>query len=110
MKARTRLRYRLGGKDERPWIPTFQVKPSILGLVELVHPFDQIGSKIRILLLVGALSAGFPAFAAIQLGSRLELFADDFMIERQDGVKLKLQEPKLAGVVLKRGRDLFAGT
>jgi len=48
-----------------------------------------------------------PATAAaspIAIGSRLELFVDDFLIERLDGAQLKLHEPCLAGVALRFDR------
>jgi hypothetical protein len=38
------------------------------------------------------------------LGSRLELFVDDYLIERLDGSSLKLHEPALAGVSLRFDR------
>lgn len=37
---------------------------------------------------------------AIDLGSRLELFVDDFLIARQEGTQLKLHAPRLAGVAI----------
>ena len=48
-----------------------------------------------------ALAVCLRASAAIQLDSRLELFVDDFLIERLDGAALKLHEPNLAGVALR---------
>jgi len=44
------------------------------------------------------------ASAIIQLGNRIELFVDDFLIERFDGAALKLHEPTLAGVALRFDR------
>ena len=38
---------------------------------------------------------------ALDIGSRLELFADHYLIDRMDGTTLRLHEPKLAGVALK---------
>ena len=46
------------------------------------------------------LTAGSP----LTLGSRRELFVDDYLIERLDGTSLKLHEPKLAGVTLRFDR------
>ena len=40
------------------------------------------------------------AAEAITIGSRLELFVDDFLIDGMDGVALKLHEPRPAGKVL----------
>jgi hypothetical protein len=45
-----------------------------------------------------------PSDAPVDIGSRLEPFADDFMIERLDGAELKLREPALAGVALRFDR------
>src|SRR5205809_346848 len=42
-----------------------------------------------------------PAAEALQLGSRRELFVDRFLIEKMDGVQLKLHEPQREGVALK---------
>lgn len=43
-----------------------------------------------------------PATAVpLDLGERLELFVDRFLIERLDGARLKLHEPRLAGVALR---------
>ncbi len=36
----------------------------------------------------------------LDIGSRLELFVDDYLIESVDGVRLKLHEPRSAGKVL----------
>jgi hypothetical protein len=38
--------------------------------------------------------------AALNLGTRLELFVDDFLIESLDGLELKLHHPRSAGKVL----------
>ena len=48
-----------------------------------------------------AFSAESPPAPAetIALGSRLELFVDDFLIDRLKGLELKLQEPRSAGTV-----------
>ncbi len=40
---------------------------------------------------------------ALAIGSRLELFIDDYLIESMDGVRLKLHEPRSAGQVLTFG-------
>lgn len=37
----------------------------------------------------------------VSLGSRLELFVDEHLVDHMDGVTLRLQEPKPAGVALK---------
>jgi hypothetical protein len=55
-------------------------------------------------LLAFALGFSVAACAAIPLGSRLELFVDDFLIERLDGTTLKLHEPMCAGVALRFDR------
>lgn len=41
---------------------------------------------------------------SISLGSRLELFVDEFLVERFEGATLKLHEPHLAGVALRFDR------
>ena len=46
-----------------------------------------------------AVCSGF-AETGIQLDTRRDLFVDDFLIERMDGVALKLHEPRPAGVAL----------
>jgi hypothetical protein len=40
----------------------------------------------------------------VEIGSRLELFVDDFLIERLDGTQLQLHEPHPAGVALRFDR------
>ena len=57
--------------------------------------------QTRIVFVIAALIFELSALAAIQLGTRLELFVDDFLIERLDGTNLKLHEPTLAGVALR---------
>ena len=57
-----------------------------------------LASAITTLVLAGSSLA---AAAPLDIGSRLELFADYFPIERLDGTQLKLQEPRLAGLTLK---------
>ena len=37
----------------------------------------------------------------LAIGSRLELFVDDYLIDRMEGVRRKLHEPRLAGTVMK---------
>ena len=61
----------------------------------------------RILALVGlSLSLGQTAVVAehqeetIDIGSRLELFVDDFLVEEMSGVELLLHSPQSAGKVL----------
>jgi hypothetical protein len=44
---------------------------------------------------------GITAQGAVPLGTRLELFVDDYLIERYEGVALRLHEPRLAGVALR---------
>jgi hypothetical protein len=59
-------------------------------------------NRLRHAVVIGlSLFATLQSPAAIQLGDRLELFVDDFLIERLDGVALKLHEPVLAGTVLR---------
>ena len=41
----------------------------------------------------------------LNMGSRLELFVDDYLIQRLDGARLKLHEPKSAGVALRFDRS-----
>ena len=56
--------------------------------------------------LVFSLAAAAPLAEQIEskepldIGSRLELFVDDFLIESMDGVRLKLHEPRSAGKIL----------
>ena len=38
-----------------------------------------------------------PPAASVEIGSRLELFVDDYLIDRMAGVQLKLHEPRPAG-------------
>src|SRR6266850_118279 len=42
-----------------------------------------------------------PAGEAMEIGSRRELFVDHFLIEKMDGVQLKLHEPERAGVAVR---------
>jgi hypothetical protein len=58
-------------------------------------------TRIQVLWLAAALSWAGLASAAIPLENRLELFVDDFLVERLDDVALKLHEPVLAGVALR---------
>lgn len=58
-------------------------------------------------LLLASWSLGFPLIAAnapIDLGSRLELLVDRFLVERLEGISLKLAEPRPAGVALRYER------
>ncbi len=52
---------------------------------------------------VGAVAcwAGICCGSTIELGTRRELFVDDFLVERFEGAALKLREPLLAGVALR---------
>ena len=53
------------------------------------------------LLLVTALTTAAAAGSTpIDLGTRLELFVDDFLIDRMDGVRLQQQTPRSEGTVL----------
>lgn len=55
-------------------------------------------------LLLASWCLGFPLLAAnapIDLGSRLELLVDRFLVERLEGISLKLAEPRPAGVALR---------
>ena len=47
-----------------------------------------------------AVGGGAEQSKPVDIGSRLELFVDDFLIERTSGVELKLQRPRSAGKVL----------
>jgi len=49
-------------------------------------------------------AAQSPAKAVRDIGSRLELFIDDFLIERMEGVSLKLHEPVNAGTAIEFDR------
>ena len=44
------------------------------------------------------------AAATIDLGTRRELFVDHFLIEKLDGLELRLNKPVAAGVVLRLDR------
>ncbi len=44
-----------------------------------------------------------------EIGSRLELFVDDWLIDRLEGTQLKLHEPQPAGVVLRLDRPWEGG-
>jgi hypothetical protein len=50
------------------------------------------------------------AAGPIDIGSRLELFVDDFLIEQADGVQLKLHEPRSAGTVFRFDQPWEGGT
>jgi hypothetical protein len=60
--------------------------------------------RIRTAILVAGMYFAAPVFAMIELGNRLELFVDDFLIERLDDAALKLHEPTFAGVALRFDR------
>ena len=61
-------------------------------------------TAIRRIVFVSAFYLGVSAWAAIPLGTRLELLVDDFLIERFEGAALKLHEPTPAGVALRFDR------
>ena len=61
-------------------------------------------TRLRAIMLFVVLAFTLPAGAVIELGTRLELFADDFLIDRLDGTALKLHEPVPAGVALRFDR------
>jgi hypothetical protein len=68
--------------------------------------------KLKTPTLAAAALLALQSPAAISLGSRLELFVDDYLVERLDGAALKLREPVLAGVALRFDRPwegLFSG-
>ena len=48
--------------------------------------------------------------AVLDIGSRLELFVDHYLIDRLAGVRLKLHEPQPAGIVLKFDRPWEGGS
>lgn len=56
------------------------------------------------LLLIAALAPVLVADEPIRLGTRRELFVDRFLIEKLDGLSLRLQHPQPAGVALKFDR------
>lgn len=56
---------------------------------------------LRFPLLLLLTSTALVAAAPIDLGSRLELLVDRFLVERLDGVSLKLAEPRPAGAALR---------
>lgn len=57
--------------------------------------------SFRVLLLLPLLFPFAGLAETIQLGSRRELFVDKFLIEKMDGVQLKMHEPHREGVALK---------
>jgi hypothetical protein len=63
-----------------------------------------MNAPLQLAALIAAVSAIPEVSAAIPLGARLELFVDDFLVERFDGTALKLPEPVLAGVALRFDR------
>jgi hypothetical protein len=58
-------------------------------------------SALRITIACAVAALALRASAAIPMGNRLELFVDDFLIERLQGTALKLHEPVPAGVALR---------
>jgi hypothetical protein len=59
---------------------------------------------LRFSTLLAAFSLSAASHAAIDLGSRLELFVDDFLVERLDHAALTLHQPVSAGVALRFDR------
>lgn len=57
--------------------------------------------QLALFLAAFAFRLGDAAGGTIQIGSRLELFVDDYLVERFDGTALKLHEPVPAGVALR---------
>ncbi|PYV16657.1 MAG: hypothetical protein DMG07_07415 [Acidobacteria bacterium] len=63
-------------------------------------PGTALRASILSLLLLGCTLAGGANDKPVDLGSRLELFVDDFLIATARGVELRLHEPRPAGTVL----------
>ncbi|MCY3777290.1 MAG: hypothetical protein OXH11_15045 [Candidatus Aminicenantes bacterium] len=59
-----------------------------------------IGAGVLILVSFGQVLAGADSASPLQVGSRLELFVDDYLIESMDGVRLRLHTPRPAGIVM----------
>src|SRR6516225_6712801 len=60
------------------------------------------GSLLLVLGLLGMVpSAAADESGVIEIGTRRELFVDDFLIDRRDGLELRLQAPAPREVVLK---------
>jgi hypothetical protein len=57
-------------------------------------------TKFAIALLALICSLDVPAQNPVPIGSRRELFVDDFLVERLEGAALKLHQPVLAGLAL----------
>ncbi|MDE2927204.1 MAG: hypothetical protein OXT71_12465 [Acidobacteriota bacterium] len=59
-----------------------------------------IGATVLVLVSFGQVPAGADSASPLKIGSRLELFVDDYVIESMDGVRLRLQTPQPAGIVM----------
>ena len=59
-----------------------------------------IGATVLVLVSFGQVPAGADTASPLKIGSRLELFVDDYVIESMDGVRLRLQTPQPAGIVM----------
>ena len=59
---------------------------------------------VLILVSFGPVLAGADSASPVQVGSRLELFVDEYLIESMDGVRLQLQKPLPAGTVMKHDK------
>src|SRR4051812_11789870 len=75
--------------------------------------FTTMKAQIRFLLFLSLVCCRLAAETAIPLGSHLELFVDDLLLDRCDGTALRLHEPALAGVacgLIAPGKAPSAGT
>ncbi|MBS0631992.1 MAG: hypothetical protein JSS11_08775 [Verrucomicrobia bacterium] len=62
-------------------------------------------------LFTGALAAADPSVAkAVEIGSRLEPMVDEFLVDRRDGVELRLQTPHSEGIVFTFDQPWEGGT
>jgi len=59
-----------------------------------------IGATVLVLVSFGQVPAEADSTSPLKIGSRLELFVDDYVIESMDGVRLRLQTPQPAGIVM----------
>jgi hypothetical protein len=71
-----------------------------------MHPLTAALRRATAFLALGLVLSPAPLRAAappgpVDIGSRLELFVDHFLIDRLDGARLRLHEPALAGVALR---------
>lgn len=56
-----------------------------------------------VIFLISAVTPFFPVYSQethLNVGSRLEMFVDYYLIDKLEGTRLKLHTPKLSGVVL----------